>query len=142
MNENKNDINVELDQINVSMPTPAIENRSNIKKGWSTIIEKLKNVISRFRQNQKVFWLVSVSFVFVILTLIIGLIFARPNKISKVDNQNLTPTPDVETQLAPSPTSELIQIESRLINQKRMITDLDVKQSRLTPPQLDFNISF
>jgi hypothetical protein len=103
----------------------------------------LKFTQTKFYQNKKIFLPVSISMGLLFFVILIGLIFGGKKT-----------SPTVITKPSPSPTSvqsssvpgvgtdALSQIEQKLIDIKNQIIELDVKQSRLQPPTLNFKIEF
>lgn len=112
-------------------PTPKPDLRSKIKAFWL-----------KFYSNKKIFWPVSIVLGLLMLTIIAGLLFGGKGVLPVA---NVIPSPTPLTQEAPVPTPPgdiLTQIERSLTDLKAQIGNLDVKQSRLQPPVLNFNIKF
>jgi hypothetical protein len=81
--------------------------------------------------------------VLLFLTILAGLFFGG-KKSPSIIKVRPTPTPlIIEKTHTPPPSGDAVsQIETKLLDLKRQIDDLDVKQSRLQPPSVDFKISF
>jgi hypothetical protein len=77
----------------------------------------------------------------IILVVVLGLIFGKRAKVPAPTAK--TPSPSINTQSPiPSPGDTLGQNEVKLKNLKEDITNFDINQSRLSPPVIDFKISF
>jgi len=103
----------------------------------------LKFTQTKFYQNKKIFLPISVSLGLIILFIVVGLILGS-KKASQVVRIKPSPTPSFtgSANTATPSTDALSQIEQKLIDIKYQINALDVKQSRLAPPTLNFNIKF
>jgi hypothetical protein len=107
---------------------------------WDKIPPRIKEIIARFYTNKKIFWPVTGAFGLVFLVIILGLIFGskQPGASSRP-----TPTPVVETTPEASPSGDVLtQTAGQLKDLNNQINSLDLKQSRLTPPSINYNISF
>ena len=104
---------------------------------------RLRFTQTKFYQNKKIFFPVSISVGLLFLVILIGLIFGGKKRTQVVKNTP-SPTPTFSGTTNPDTTGEdaLSQIEQRLNDLKNQITNLDAKQSRLQPPTLDFKIKF
>lgn len=114
--------------------------------GWRSVVEKikpmLKTVFNKLYTNKKIFWPVSIAFGLIFLIIILGLLFGRRGT---VQNPSKTPLPLPVVQTTPQATTSgniLIDSENKLNDLKKQINALDVKQSRLQPPTLNFDIKF
>ncbi len=145
---NEEQVNTNQSQNPVTTPEPPVVMKQNpIKTLWSKLPPKIQSPLIRFSesriyQNKKIFWLVSGLFGLIFLTLIIGLIFGSKQNNADTAKNYASPSPQSQAVPEPKEQSVLDQIETRLENLKNTINNLDVKQSRLQPQQLDFNISF
>jgi hypothetical protein len=103
----------------------------------------LKFAQTRFYQNKKIFYPISISLGLVLFIILVGLIFGGKKSPSAPKNVP-SPTPAfVESTNPPEVGLDaLSQIERSLTDIKNQIINLDVKQSRLQPPTLDFKIKF
>lgn len=108
----------------------------------SKIFQSLKNIFNKFYSKKKIFWPVTISIGLILLIILIGLVFGKRN----LGNQKSQPLPTpVQTQATPGSTAtpnQLTQIQLNLGKIKDQIQSLDVNQSQLTPPMVDYNISF
>jgi hypothetical protein len=101
---------------------------------------------SKFYANKMLFYPVTISLGLVVFILLIGIIFGG-KKPAPVTAVNKTPTP-VPTAFQTLPTAQpadneaLTQIEQSLNDLKSQITDLDVHEDKLQPPELNFKVSF
>jgi hypothetical protein len=98
---------------------------------------------SKFYTNKRIFLPVTIASGLIILVILIGLIFG--GRRSSQPSKNLpSPTP-ASSGATPVPTgaaNTLSQIEQKLTDDKNQINAIDVKESRLLPPTLNFNIKF
>lgn len=103
----------------------------------------LKFAQSKFYTNKKIFLPVTIAAGLMVLTILIGLIFGGRRSVQSPKNLP-SPSPSFTggaTTATPG-IDALSQIEQKLTNDKNQIGSLDVKESRLAPPTLDFNIKF
>ena len=125
----------------IQTPQP-ITNTSVLGKYTDKIKPILLNVFSGFYKNKKVFWPVSISCGLILLVIILGVLFGKKGPTQNVVKL-ATPTPIVRsTPQASSSGNVIIDSQNKLNDLKNQINNLDVNQSRLTPPTLNFNISF
>ena len=114
---------------------------------WKNILEKVRPLLtkfseSRFYQNKKIFLPVSIAFGLVFLVLILGLIFGKRTVSQPVTK---TPSPSPTTIATPEATTSggiLLDSKNKLKTYKDQIKSIDVKESRLQPPVIDFNIKY
>ena len=103
--------------------------------------QKLRELWAKFYSKKKVFWPVVGSLILFLLVLVAGLLFGNRNQTVKPG----TPTPTPEVSMTPAPTESgdiLTTINVKLIQLDTKIKELDVRQSRLSPPAVNFNIKF
>ena len=100
---------------------------------WSKVPQKARDIFARFYTNKKIFWPITIAFGLLFLVLILGLLFGNKNKV--VTSVKNTPAPEIQ------PTSQAIS-NNPLNDLKIQINEFDVKQSRLKPPPLNFDIRF
>lgn len=134
MNENQININPEPSTSEVSPTTTG--------KMIDKIKPIVKSLFAKFYSNKKIFWPVTISFGLIFLVLLIGLIFG--GKPKTIPTKNIaSPTPySFATPEATSSGDVLTNTQNTLNDLDNQIGNFDVKQSRLTPPTLNFNISF
>lgn len=128
------------DQIPNTNPVPTAP-VDRIKQFIKPMLSKFKQ--SRFYTNKKIFYPLSIAFCLIFLTILVGLLFGGARKTGLV-RATPSPTPFV-SQISPSPTPSgdvLSQIGQKLFDIKTQINALDVKQSQLQPPTINFKISF
>ena len=113
---------------------------------WKVYFDKYKpvavNIFNKFYSNKKIFWPVVGFFGLVFLIIIVGTIFG-----GKRTTTNVSSLPSVAPIIQPTPmptqSSDILTNSSSKLNDlKSRIQNLDVKQSRLQPPTLYFNIKF
>ena len=127
------------DQIPNTNSVPAAP-PNRIMQPIGPLLTKFKQ--SRFYSNKKIFYPLAVAFGLILLTIIVGLIFGGARKATT--GTTTTPTPFV-SQISPTPSPSgdvLSQMGQKLFDIKTQINTLDVKQSRLQPPTINFKISF
>lgn len=116
---------------------------------WKKLLEKYKPVFlkyfGKFYSNKKIFWPVSIAIGLFLLVLIAGLLFGKkggstnPTPVKKLP----TPTPFVR----PTPNDSiksgpLFEAQQKLDDLENQIKNFDVKQTRLQPPTINFEIRF
>ncbi len=138
---------------NTSVDTPAqasvpipVEAPQPVLTGWRLVISKAKPILvtgfNKFYSNKKIFWPVSIVLGLLLLVIILGLIFGN-----RGGSQNVlkTPTPSPIIQSTPEATESgdiLTNSQIKLKDLKNQIINLDPHQSRLQPPNLNFDIKF
>lgn len=106
------------------------------KKGISELIPK---VIAKIKANKKLSILLISFLVMIILIIITGSIYS----LIKSSNKKIvivSPTPVATAEVMLSEESK--KSESKLKELKNKILNLDIEQKHLTPPNIDFDISF
>lgn len=142
--ENQNPTGIEPATTNGSLPPkkqvlPA-RIQTFISKISAFVPPQVKALLAKFYANKKIFWPVTISFGILFLVLILGLLFGSP---SQPIQSLVTPAPQVESTPEASPSGDVFsQTQSQLKTLDDQINALDLKQSRLSPPQLNYNISF
>lgn len=122
-------------------PTPP-----NLPDPVAKDMDKLKSIllIIKSKFNKKVLIMIAMVFgVFLFLLILISLISKNIRKI--VNPANIpTSTPEVSIDSNPQATvsSELVPEQNQLESLKEEINNLDIKQSRLKPPNVNFKIDF
>lgn len=103
--------------------------------------EGLKVKLAKLLSNKKMVMLIGGIVGIMLLIIILGLIFGKKARVPAPTAK--TPLPSINTQSPiPSPGDTLGQNEVKLKNLKEQITNFDINQSRLSPPVVDFKISF
>lgn len=113
---------------------------------WKSLPGRIKpfliSLFTKFYSNKKIFWLVSIIFGTLFLVIILGLLFGNRDKAPVVLNTP-TPTPIIlSTPEASTSGDVIIDSQKKLNDLKNQINTLDPEQSRLKPPDLNFNIKF
>lgn len=110
------------------------------------LIEKIKTIlISMFEKlysNKIMFWSLTSFLGIVLLIVIVGSLFGHPG--SKVIPNHLpTATPFILATPVASSSSDVVSTsQEKLLKLKNQLDQLDIKQERLTPPNLNFDIKF
>ncbi len=112
----------------------------------NSVIQKLKNIavnlFNKFYSKKKIFWPVTVFFAVCLLIIVLGLLFGGKRKQPAV-TPTPSPTPFVEVTPMPSPGIGVLKDSGdELIKLKNQIENLDVKQNRLQPPRVNYNVKF
>jgi len=144
-------MNDQNQNINIDTPTQApvsapIEAPQPAPTGWRLVLSKVKPLFisgfNKFYSNKKIFWPVSIVLGLLLLVIILGLIFGNGGGSQNVSK---TPTPSPIVQSTPEATDSgdvLINSQGKLKDLKNQIINLDPHQSRLQPPNLNFDIGF
>lgn len=133
-----------LDQnVNQPIQTPVPEDQDI--PTWKVYFDKYKpvaiNIFNKFYSNKKVFWPVVGFFGLVFLIIILGTLFG--GKRTTISVPIPSPSPIIQPTPMPTQSSDILtNSASKLNDLKNQIQNLDVKQSRLQPPTLYFNIKF
>lgn len=139
--------NTTSNQAQVPQVTQQVPNTREVKNDWKTVLSTklvplLKDVGKKIYSNKRIFWLIVTLFSLMFLITVVGVIFG--NKGGKTTQQVLptpTATPFVQENTQASPSGDiLIDSQTELGKLKNQIKNLDVKQSRLQPPSIDFEI--
>lgn len=126
----------------LQVPPPAAPKTTvldKVKEIYGRLPQKIRDFLSRFYSNKKVFLPISIALGLLILTLLIGLIFGTKGVQKQVISKP-TPTPVVEESPTPAPAKG--GVETQLKDLKSQTDNLDVNQKRLQPPAIDFKIDF
>lgn len=110
-----------------------------MKEKINTLVAKYKPVAvfywQRFYSNKKIILPITVALGLLFLTLIVGVIFGNKRSTDQLSvSQTLTPAPFIQptTPASLDPLAELGQ----------QINSLDLKQSKLSPPNIIWDIKF
>jgi hypothetical protein len=101
---------------------------------------KVKAVFAKFYTNKKIFWPVTISLGLLLLVVILGLLFGTEAPPSLP-----TPSPTVFVVSTPeaSPSGDILSVTERQLRDLRnQINSLDLNQSHLAPPQINYDIKF
>lgn len=134
------------EQIPNTNPVPPQPAKFGKLQEFSNKIKKVLNPLwlkftqSKIYTNKKIFLPLSIAFCLIFLIILIGMIFGGKGAGTQT-NAGPTPVPQISQEATPSGDT-LSQYEQKLTDLKSQINNLDVKQSRLQPPSLDFKISF
>lgn len=135
MNDQNQNINPVSPQVTPTVPVDLGTILSNIKPFLSKLPAK-------FYSNKKIFWPVSIAFGLIFLVLILGLLFG---KRGAVVGTSKSPSPSPTVQVTPQASASgniLIDSQNKLNDLKTQIDNLDIKESRLSPPSINFDIRF
>jgi hypothetical protein len=128
----------------VNSTPPPVQQKGQID--WKLIPSKIKPILAamftKFYSHKKIFWPVSISLGLVFLIVVLGLAFGNRNQ-NKTVSSLPTPTPTIQ----PTPEATvsggiLLDNFLKLKELKKEIVDLDIHQSRLQLPTLDFDSKF
>lgn len=101
----------------------------------------LKETWEKIRSNKKLFWLLISLFSVIALIIIAGTIYKLAmGSGTKEKTIVQSPTPQATAQETEAKPLDLVQKE--IDSLKSSVNDFDINQRRLTPPTLDFKISF
>lgn len=130
-------------QIPPSVPIVPNNPKADALKNLITKISFLaKSVWQQIYSNKKVFWLICGMLGLLFLTLIVGLIFGKKTTTVINPNKTATPAPQVQTTPQLGINDQFSPIDQNLTNLKNQINTLDVKQSQLQPPAVNFVVKF
>ncbi len=119
---------------------------------WSKVPQKAKDIfvkiyfniqnLAKSESGKKIFLPITIAFGLVFLILVAGLLFGNRNKVATFVKTSPSPISPIQTEAPGDNGSPLSQIEKKLNDLKTQIGTFDAKQSRLTPPTVNFNIKF
>lgn len=141
MNEEQVKTQIPVDPTTNLNPVPQAK-QNTLQKVWAKLPQKLKDVLTRLYGNKKVFWVVTGAFGLIFLTILIGLVFGSGGASTKPTKVKSVATPMAETTSVPEVKDALMETDDRLKALRARINSLDVKMSRLSPPQVNFKVSF
>lgn len=116
--------------------------KGNFKQILQSGFHIIKNVLVKFYSNKKIFIPIFAAFALILLTIIAGTIFG--SKTNKPSNIEIGPTksPYATPISQNQATGSASVFENRLKDIGSDIERLDVKQSKIKPPIIDFDIKF
>lgn len=125
-------------------PAPTASEATPVSSQLS-IREKLKNIainlFNKFYARKIIFWPVVGFLGLVFLIIVLGLMFGR--KKTAVQEPRVTSTPFILSTPVASPSAGILGTSGeKLIQLKNQIDNLDVKQDRLQPPSVNFDVKF
>lgn len=103
----------------------------------------VKAVFAKIYANKLMFWLMTGIFGLLFLVIVLGLLFG--NRGGNAATPKKTPTPPPFVLATPAPCTEtdvLCQTGNKLLDLENQIQNVDLRQSRLAPPQINYDISF
>lgn len=126
-------------------PPPVTPTPTPVKSKFDTqnIKDMGMKLFDKFYANKKIFWPVTVFFVIVFLIVVLGLLFGKKKPTEPV----VTDRPSPSVFIAPRPTfppmeGMLGEAAEKLSTLRDFIENMDVRQGRLTPPKLNYEIKF
>jgi hypothetical protein len=130
-------------------PPPApmpVEVAPKAPTDWKLLLSKVKptliELFGKFYSNKKIFRLVSVVFGLILLIIILGILVGKRSAGQNTTTKT-SPSPAVQNTPGASPSSDVLTNNQIKLNDlKKQINNLDVKESRLKPPTLNFDIRF
>ena len=120
--------------------TPPTQKPSLVTQIWSKIPPRAKELLLKFYSNKKIFIPITTAFSLVFLIIILGLLFGKRGPVGVISR----PTPSLAPRALPTlaPESMLSQIQIQLARLKDQILSLDVNESKLQPPPINYDIKF
>lgn len=102
----------------------------------------LMKVFNKLYSNKMIFWSVSSFLGIVLLIVVLGLLFGKGrSKVTQV--HTASPKPFVLSTPTTNISNDIISTsQEKLIKFKKEIDALDVKQGRLSPPSINFEVKF
>ncbi len=114
-----------------------------LSKIWGFIPLPIKNILIKFYTNKKVFIPVAVAFGLIFLIVILGLLFGSKSAPIVIVPPKKTLTPFVVTTPEATPSGDILSVtEVKLRELNNRINSLDVRQQKLSPPIIDYDVSF
>jgi len=137
------------DQVQPSIPNNMAPDsgQKDTKNLLSTIdLENLKKAATalflKFKSNKLIFWPVTIFCSLVLLIVITGLLFGRRQPVAVITRPP-SPVPFVLGTPASTPgTGILFESATKLQNSKKGLDEFDVKQGKLKPLDLNFEVRF
>lgn len=105
------------------------------------IPQKVKDIFNRLYANKKIFWSITILFGIIVLIIILGLLFGTPATPTPPGPKR-TPQP-VETTPEASPNGNILSVSERQLKDLGVqINSLDLGQSKLKPPSINYKVDF
>jgi uncharacterized membrane protein YvbJ len=102
-----------------------------------------KGLFDKIYKNKKIFWLITSLFSIIILIIVAGVIFKLTSNKSAVVQPKTSPTPAVVVTDTQDENKEPLDLaKEELDNLRKKINEFDINQKRLSPPAINFEISF
>ncbi|KKU10690.1 MAG: hypothetical protein UX13_C0005G0003 [Candidatus Woesebacteria bacterium GW2011_GWB1_45_5] len=124
----------------IEQPQPPVElpvQRTRI----INIPPKIKEAWNKFYSNKKIFWPIMIVSGLLLVTLVAGILFGTGKADIKIGKPGTTPTVSAVPEATES-TDPLTIINVKLLDLGTQIKEMDVRQSRLSPPSVNFDIAF
>lgn len=138
-----------METINTGItPNPEVKTPVNpILKSLNPYIEKSRKqgeiLFKKMYANKMIFWPVTIVGGLLLLTIVVGLLFGTTrNNVAQIKKTTPTPISKIATPQATTSADILTTTQNHLNDLKVQINSLDVQQSRLQPPTINFNVKF
>lgn len=143
--DNQTSVNQSTTTPQVDTPVAPTAPKSNVSQMLSNIKDKIpqpaKDMFNKFYSNKMIFWPITIVFGLLFLTIILGLLFGT--KTPPAVQKTIKPTPVVIVTPNETPSTDtLSEVQSKLSDFKSQINSLDVRQSTIKPPTINFDIKF
>lgn len=126
-------------------PVPGVSQNGRfgfVQKYYGRLPTNLRIVLARFYANKKFFWPITIAFAIIFLIIILGLLFGSPAQ-SPTPTAKIAATPFSFAVPTASPSGGIVpSAKTQLEDLKNQIDDLDLNQSRLQAPTIDYKITF
>jgi uncharacterized membrane protein YvbJ len=135
MNQNL-PVNSQPPATNQQSQVPPVAQRPNFR-------QVAKGLFDKIYKNKKIFWLITSLFSIIILIIVAGVIFKLTSNKSAVVQPKTSPTPAVVVTDTQDENKEPLDLaKEELDNLRKKINEFDINQKRLSPPAINFEISF
>lgn len=102
----------------------------------------IRSFLLKFYSNKKIFLPFAIVFGLMFLVIILGVLFGNKGGPG-IPVGKSTPTPFIQATAAPCSESDTLCLtRNKLMNLENQINSVDPKQSRISPPNIDYDISF
>jgi len=114
---------------------------SKFQKIWIQIKPILEQLFNKIYSNKLIFWSMSILFGIIFLIIILGLLFGK--KTQKVFIPTPSPVPFILRTPTVTSNSDILSVSKEKLNKiKNETNNVDVRQRRLLPPNINFDIKF